>query len=144
MTRQDEIRAAAERLRAWLRDYGHEKQPAFVGDLKTVLDAVAERPADDEQPIDEAWLWELAGDGKATSTAIGTAYRFRIDELSSLVVWPRASGVGYEATMRRIKFGDGEDARRTTLFCDLRSIATRGDLRRLAAALGIELRNQQG
>lgn len=29
------------RLRAWIRDYGDEKQPAFVADLKTVLDAIS-------------------------------------------------------------------------------------------------------
>ena len=27
------------RLEAWVRNYGHEKQPAFIADLKTVIDA---------------------------------------------------------------------------------------------------------
>lgn len=26
------------RLEAWIRDYGHEKQPEFIADLKTVLE----------------------------------------------------------------------------------------------------------
>ena len=29
---------ASERLRAWLRDYGDQKQPSFVADLTAVLD----------------------------------------------------------------------------------------------------------
>lgn len=29
---------AADRLRVWIRDYGHEKQPAFIEDLTAVLD----------------------------------------------------------------------------------------------------------
>ena len=28
---------ATERLTAWIRDYGHEKQPAFIADLRVVL-----------------------------------------------------------------------------------------------------------
>lgn len=27
-----------ERLRAWIRDYGAEKQPAFIADLTKILD----------------------------------------------------------------------------------------------------------
>ena len=27
------------RLEAWVRNYGHEKQPAFIADLKTLIDA---------------------------------------------------------------------------------------------------------
>jgi len=29
------------RLRSWIRDYGHEKQPVFIADLKTVLDVIS-------------------------------------------------------------------------------------------------------
>lgn len=28
----------SERLRNWIRDFGHEKQPAFIADLTAVLD----------------------------------------------------------------------------------------------------------
>lgn len=31
---------AVERLTAWIRDYGHEKQPQFIADLRSVLKAV--------------------------------------------------------------------------------------------------------
>ena len=29
------------RLRSWIRDYGDQKQPYFIADLKTVLDAIS-------------------------------------------------------------------------------------------------------
>ncbi len=32
---------AENRLRAWLRDFGHEKTPAFVADLESVLTELA-------------------------------------------------------------------------------------------------------
>lgn len=32
---------AVQRLRAWIRDFGHEKQPWFIFDLETALDALA-------------------------------------------------------------------------------------------------------
>ena len=35
----DEIYDVVGRLRAWIRDYRDEKQPVFIADLKTVLDA---------------------------------------------------------------------------------------------------------
>ena len=37
----DEIDDVVIRLRAWIRDYGHEKQPVFIADLKTVLDVIS-------------------------------------------------------------------------------------------------------
>ncbi len=35
----DEAAEAIGRLQAWIRDYGHLKEPVFVEDLKTVIDA---------------------------------------------------------------------------------------------------------
>jgi hypothetical protein len=29
------------RLRSWIRDYGDQKQPVFIADLKTVLDVIS-------------------------------------------------------------------------------------------------------
>jgi len=31
----------AGRLRAWVRDFGHDKQPEFIADLKAVLDFIS-------------------------------------------------------------------------------------------------------
>lgn len=36
----ERILEAAGRLRAWLRDFGDQKQPEFVTDLRTVLDCI--------------------------------------------------------------------------------------------------------
>lgn len=32
---------AVSRLRAWIRDYGHQKRPRFIADLKTVLNTIS-------------------------------------------------------------------------------------------------------
>jgi hypothetical protein len=36
-----EVLDVVGRLRAWIRDYGHEKQPVFIADLKMVLDVIS-------------------------------------------------------------------------------------------------------
>ena len=36
----DEVYEAISRLKAWIRDYGHEKQPEFICDLETVIGAL--------------------------------------------------------------------------------------------------------
>lgn len=33
-----DVAESVQRLKAWIRDYGHEKQPEFISDLKTVLE----------------------------------------------------------------------------------------------------------
>ena len=33
----EELYEAISRLKAWIRDYGHEKQPEFIRDLETVI-----------------------------------------------------------------------------------------------------------
>jgi hypothetical protein len=41
----NDVTESANRLACWIRDYGHEKQPAFIADLQTVLDAVKRQPS---------------------------------------------------------------------------------------------------
>ncbi len=36
----DHVNDAVSRLRAWIRDYAHIKQPAFIADLTAVLDSL--------------------------------------------------------------------------------------------------------
>ena len=124
------VHEAAERLRKFDGVLTDENMFRIGNDKDTL--ARWALPVLDSTPIDEAWLTEL---GRGMSTAIGPAFSIRIDELSGVVVWARASGCGWTATMRRIK-RDSEN-RRMTLFCDLRDIETRGQLRLLLAALGI-------
>lgn len=35
----EEIAEAISRLEAWIRDFGHLKEPVFITDLKTVIEA---------------------------------------------------------------------------------------------------------
>ncbi len=37
---RDKVLDASSRLRAWIRDFGAEKQPDFIKDLTTVLDEI--------------------------------------------------------------------------------------------------------
>jgi hypothetical protein len=39
--KDEEITDVVGRLRAWIRDYGHEKQPVFIADLTTVLNVIS-------------------------------------------------------------------------------------------------------
>jgi hypothetical protein len=36
----EDLYEAISRLKAWIRDYGAEKSPVFIGDLETVIDAL--------------------------------------------------------------------------------------------------------
>lgn len=38
-----DLDGAVERLRAWIRDFGHLKQPVFINDLTMVLDVLKEQ-----------------------------------------------------------------------------------------------------
>lgn len=39
VTHSESVYDVVSRLRSWIRDYGDQKQPYFIADLKTVLDA---------------------------------------------------------------------------------------------------------
>ena len=39
----EELDEAISRLKAWIRDYGAEKSPVFIGDLETVIGALEPR-----------------------------------------------------------------------------------------------------
>jgi hypothetical protein len=41
VTHSESVCDVVIRLRSWIRDYGHEKQPVFIADLKTVLDVIS-------------------------------------------------------------------------------------------------------
>ena len=112
-----ELRAAAERLLQGARAYRdglHNQQL----DLQNVADAyLREHPADDEQLIDEAWLRSVG-----FINTWGDKFRNVSGDIDIVV--------------------DGETvmlAYRSDYY-DTATKATRGDLRRLAAALGIELK----
>ena len=36
----EDLYEAISRLKAWIRDYGHEKQPVFIHDLETLIAAL--------------------------------------------------------------------------------------------------------
>jgi len=40
-----DVTESAQRLVCWIRDYGHEKQPAFIADIEAVLDALKRQPS---------------------------------------------------------------------------------------------------
>jgi hypothetical protein len=114
-----DIQSAAERLRRHMadpnhRDTYHGKESTLVGDWATLARAyLAEHPADDGEAITEDWL-----------RAVG---------FKSM---PSEVGLWLDKTV-------GVDLRSDTpgcVVCNARPrIATRGDLRRLAEALGIPL-----
>lgn len=123
----DDVTKAAERLRR--TNEGEflcnvyetiEAQPMgelyelFQKDKESVVAAyLAEHPADDAEPLTEPWLRSVGGkDGVATAGIwLNNTIGFRLDDLADVVV------------------------------CNARpkNVKTRGDLRRLAAALGIQL-----
>lgn len=52
-----DVRDAVSRLQAWIRDFGDDKQPAFIADLRAVIDAArlgaVGRSADETEPVCE-------------------------------------------------------------------------------------------
>jgi hypothetical protein len=40
-----DVTESAQQLACWIRDYRNEKQPAFIADLQTVLDAIKRQPS---------------------------------------------------------------------------------------------------
>ncbi len=41
VTHSESVCDVVSRLRSWIRDYGDQKQPYFIADLKTVLDVIS-------------------------------------------------------------------------------------------------------
>ena len=124
MTAAEKIRHAAEYLQDWANDdkaglYACTKEQARI----VTAAFLALVPADDEQAIDEAWLGPLpVADTKRLSYRIGQR------GANLLIYWCPACG----------------DL--PPLLCvNLTAVTenpTRGDLRRLAAALGIQLKGE--
>jgi hypothetical protein len=40
-----DVTEVAQRLECWIRDYRHEKQPAFIADLEAVLNSLKRQPS---------------------------------------------------------------------------------------------------
>lgn len=124
-----ELQKATERLRQFRRFYEHDEgeDPYAFGDERQAKDLV--RTSNeclrlmDETPIDEAWLLS-AGFTHRHPHPISREKSLIIDDLE---VWAFLCGDGWEWGAH---WG-------TTL---LREIATRGDVRLLAVALSIELK----
>ena len=126
MKRDGEI--AVERLTAWLRDYGDEKPRVFIGDVShAVLMAkqlLREHPADEDEPITCEWLSMLTT-------------RQQDAHLTGRFIWVIAAGrfcafiVTFEPPVRQFLFQANGQA--------LIVVKTRGDVRRLTTALGIDL-----
>ncbi len=113
----DETRAAAERL----RDHRTTQWPLRTQDMNTIIEAyLAEHPADDAEPITGEWL-------RTTSAYTfvelpdndGTNVLFEIEPFGPDEYRPQLSEGSDMIVLRRLK--------------------TRGDLRRLCAALGVPL-----
>jgi hypothetical protein len=123
-----ELRVHAERLSG--RDLGHYQGP--TGDDADMRAGIAlarawlaEHPADEDTPIDSGWLKEIGFYGYPNGTDLkignypkGNCLSRMIGERDKYTIWAVNSGW----------LADGAEPR------------TRGDLRRLCAALGIELK----
>jgi hypothetical protein len=118
--------AAARRLRDAMlpNQIGFKYYAELCSDRHDVLLAyLALHPADDEELIDEAWLKQIGW------VAIGNTYYPPEDSLPVKYQCPLAMWVRVDGTLRLIgsEYESGNDA-------------TRGQLRRLAAALSITLK----
>lgn len=125
----DETRAA-ERLRKYM-----DGEPMYMSNPEGPRDDLAklanaylrEHPADDAEPVTEEWMNSLACEDSVS----GLWYYFAVDASTSLII-AMASNRNWASVE--------DDASTDGVF--LRDISTRGDVRRLCWALGIELKEQ--
>lgn len=119
-----DVREAAERLREHsLLPHVRtaDGRPYFEGDLKLLANAyLAEHPSDDDELITDDWWRDMSG---------GCRFIFSPDE--RLMLWLGADGM----LQLCISDGGGDEISR-----DMPHIKTRGDVRRLCKALGVEVK----
>lgn len=115
----NEEREALTRARQWVADMGGIRDCYSWSDCKTLMEiALREHPADDDEPVTEEWLISLrwAPEGYAAFTCLVLRHERHVLE------W----------------FTEDE-----SLWLNERCVhdnPTRGDVRRLCAALGVELK----
>lgn len=121
-------REAAERLRAhrlnWSEEYRNTQQGADEATLAAAY--LAEHPADDGDAVTEEWLWAVGFDKQGLLWFGG----------GRLYLGAKWDGGTHSA---EIQVGEGRGYYGCDHTIDLPKPQTRGDVRRLAAALGIEL-----
>lgn len=122
----DELRAAAERIR------NHSIGPHLFkhgGDMATLaFGYLAEHPADDSLAIDEEWLRSV---GFSVLWDVEKEFRFPTATDAHLALFCPSRREGYSCCL------GGPSS-----YAPLPDIRTRGDLRLLCRALGIEMKGQ--
>jgi hypothetical protein len=119
----EQLRVCASRLELL---YSHKEEPLQRAIHAVASAYLAEHPADDAEPVDEAWLESVGfvhGDSAIGSPRMNSP-RAPVDETQ--VVTIESDGAAYY---------DVDDGH----WVILPDVETRGDVRRLCAALGIEL-----
>ena len=53
--KMDDIRDIEQRMNCWIRDFGHEKQPNFISDLKILLHELERLRSEIESRDNTAW-----------------------------------------------------------------------------------------
>lgn len=140
MTDQTEVRAAAERLRRSETDEKVYRFPIFnplhtlsrqlMEDLCTVRDAyLSEHPPDSDEPIIAEWLEAVGGNGG----------RFSIPGGGDLYLYVKHDGGCRSAS---IEIGNPGEWYGCNHEIDIPAPQTRGDVRRLAADLGVTLKEK--
>ena len=158
----EELRAAAERVRNFIDDWKHYYTPGqgignrvslpwkVYGDVELIVNELAEHPADDGEPVTEEWLrsvgwqdWELDDDDDDPEYTLWT-------KANSSLGWK--TRLAYESNgfyLVRMVDEDAEDyfgsSESVELFDSRNSskIITRGQVRQLLKALGIEAKEQK-
>lgn len=126
----DELRAAEAYFRAQLADGGHDDHDVtrFIGHAWVLVKAhLAEHPADSDEPVTLEWLTDHAGFVRPDPTYSRRVYLVCNNVRLHLFPW----ALGWAAEVRQKLDGDASD-----IVSLLGVLTTRGDVRRLLAALG--------
>lgn len=107
----------------------------YIDDCEDLANAyLAEHPADDEMPVDVAWL-ELVGFNNY-GTATHTSPKDRADGKTELCIEVHATGRKITSVC--------ETHTEVCYYAGVPDVSTRGDVRRLARALKIDLKEANG
>lgn len=144
----DELRAAAERLLRWAKNHADDPKAtsaakALIHDAgKCAMAVLAERRADDDEPITDQWwrtlapAWFATLDDEERLCLVVHSNEDEDPDYRALLVWVDDGSWGF-----------WEQGRLTSELVNphhntFAKITTRGDVRRLCKALGIDLKEK--